>query len=166
MSSSLRDSGRRSVVYGTISGGPDDEHTGGWAYLDEGGKGRVRGLLLFELVLAVELMGAVPDEGFELRHDVGKDVPDALDDGVGFLTLVECVTETCVYGNDVVNVPKDLLDKVCAMFCGDDVAILEVGDPDLGRDEGETKKGGGEEDARLGDTPCRAQSHVLCRSPH
>ena len=76
-------------------------------------------------------MRAVGHKGGKERDDVKEDIGDAFDDSVRLLTLIECVTQAGVDCDNVVNVPKHLLDKVGATFFGDDVRRVERGYPNL-----------------------------------
>jgi hypothetical protein len=87
-------------------------------YLNELCKRRIGTLLLLELVLAIQLMRTVRYKGGEVRYDIKEDVSDALDDGVRLLALVERVAQAGVNCDDVVDIPKYLLDKVGAACLG------------------------------------------------
>jgi hypothetical protein len=66
-----------------------------------------------------------------MRHGVQQDVADALDDRVLLLALVQRVAQACVDGDDVVDIPEDLLEEVGASAGGDDVRLFERVDPGL-----------------------------------
>lgn len=76
-------------------------------------------------------MRTVGYKGGKKRDDVEENIRYSLDDGVRLLTLVKRVAQTGVDGDDVVNVPKDLLDKVSATVFGNDVRRAERGYPNL-----------------------------------
>ena len=76
-------------------------------------------------------MRAVGHKGGEERDNVKEYICYSLDDGVRLLTLVEGVAQAGVDCDNVVNVPKDLLDEVGAAVFGDDVRRGEWGYPNL-----------------------------------
>lgn len=63
-------------------------------------------------------MRTVGYKGSKERYNFKEDICDALDDGVRLLALVECFTQSGVDCDDVVDIPKYLLDKVCAACLG------------------------------------------------
>lgn len=133
----MRDSGNRSVSYITSgeSQSASADHcrdkTLRTAYIDEFGKGRVAPFLLLKLVLAVQLVRAVLDEGPKMRHDVEKDVANVVDDMRLLLPLVEQLGEPDVDGVDLEGVPEDLGHEIFAPRFGDDVLRPERLDPEL-----------------------------------
>ena len=99
--------------------------------LHEARERRVRALLLLELILAIQLVRAVRHERVEVRHSLEQDVADLLDDSVRLLPLVEGVPQARVDGDDVEDVPEDLLEELRPSLDGDDVRVLQALDPEL-----------------------------------
>ena len=66
-------------------------------------------------------MRTVQDKGGKEQDIVTEDVGDAFDDSVRLLTLVQCVAKTHVDRDHVVDVPKHLLNKVCATVFRDNI---------------------------------------------
>ena len=59
------------------------------------------------------MVHAVRDKGNEEWDVVTEDVGDAFDDSIRVLTLAQCVAQTRVDCDHVVDVPKYLLDEIC-----------------------------------------------------
>ena len=76
-------------------------------------------------------MRAVGHKGGKERDVVTENVGDTFDDSVRLLTLVQCVAQTRVDRNNVVDVPKYLLDEVCPTVFRDDIRRAERRYPDL-----------------------------------
>ena len=66
-----------------------------------------------------------------MGHGVKENVADLFDNGVGLLSLVQRVPQACVHSYDIVYVPKDLLQEVCAPRLGYDVQFSQRRDPQL-----------------------------------
>jgi hypothetical protein len=133
LSSSLRDSGRRSVSYEEEESQREEQREGSKkeTHVDKLGESRITPLLLLKLVLPVQLMRSVLDERPKVRHHVEEDVANVVDDVGLLLTLVEEFREADVDRVDLEDIPKDLLDKVFAASFGDDVGGTEGFDPGL-----------------------------------
>ena len=76
-------------------------------------------------------MRAVGYKGGKERDDVKEYICNPFDDGIRLLTLVERVAQAGVDCDDVVNIPKDLFNKVSATVFRDDVRRAERGYPNL-----------------------------------
>ena len=76
-------------------------------------------------------MRAIRYERAKRGNDIYENIPDALDNGIRFLALIQRIAQARVYADDFVDVPENLLDKVSAPLGGDDVIVFEVGDPYL-----------------------------------
>src|SRR5712672_2816145 len=76
-------------------------------------------------------MRAVGHKGGKVRHIIEEDVSNALDNGVRLLALIERVAQPGVDRDDILNVPKYLLDKVGTARFWYDVLRTEWGNPDL-----------------------------------
>ena len=100
-------------------------------YLDKLCERRIRALLLLKLILSVQLMRAVGHKRGKQQHDVKEDIRDSFDHSVQLLKLVERIAQPGVDPDDVVNVPKHLLDEVCPPVFRDDIRRVKGGHPNL-----------------------------------
>ena len=94
----------------------------------DGGGTRSRRNGCLKLILAVQLMCAIEHKRGKQRDNVKEDTGYAFDDRVRLLMLVEYVAQPGVDSDDIVNVPKHLLDKVCPTVFRDDIRCVEGSD--------------------------------------
>lgn len=66
-------------------------------------------------------MGAVVDKRAKVRDGLEQDIPYLFNYSVRLLSLVQRIAKLRVYGNNIIDVPEDLLQKVCAPRFWDDV---------------------------------------------
>ena len=76
-------------------------------------------------------MRAIRYERAKRGNNIHENIPDALDNGIGFLALIQRIAQARVYADDFVDVPENLLDKVSAPLGRNDIIVFEVGDPHL-----------------------------------
>lgn len=88
-------------------------------YLDKLCERWICALLLLEFIFAIQW------------DVVTEDVGDSFDDSIRLLTLVQCVAQARVDGDHVVDIPKQLLDKVCATVFWDDIRRAQRRYPNL-----------------------------------
>lgn len=117
-SSSLRDSGRRSVAY---DNGPPiisllGESKEGSTHLNERSKRRILPLFPLKLVLSIQLMRTIRNERTEMRYMFQKDIADPINDCVRLLSFTERIAEAGVDSQDFADVPEYLLDECFASF--------------------------------------------------
>lgn len=68
-------------------------------------------------------MCAIRYERAEVRYGLAEDVANLLDDRPRFLTLEKRISQAYVNRDDIVDVPEDLVDEVCASWLRYDVQL-------------------------------------------
>lgn len=66
-----------------------------------------------------------------MRHGLKQDIANTLDNGIGLLTLIERIAKAGVDGDNLLDIPKHLLDKIGTAVCRDNVAVFEIIYPGL-----------------------------------
>jgi len=76
-------------------------------------------------------MRSIRHERAKQWDNINEDISDALDNGVCLLALIQGIAQARVYGDNLLNVPENLLDKVSTSLGRDDVVVFKVADPHL-----------------------------------
>jgi hypothetical protein len=69
-------------------------------------------------------MGTIGDKETEMRHGVEQDIANTFDNGIRLLSFVEGIAQAGVDSDNVVNVPKDLFEKVGSMWLGNNILVF------------------------------------------
>lgn len=101
------------------------------AHLNECRKGRIRAFFLFKLIFSVQLMRAVRYERPEVRYCLKQDITNTFDNSIRFLSFIECIAEAGVDDDDLLDIPKDLLDEIGTAVRRNNIAVFEIIHPDL-----------------------------------
>lgn len=115
LSSSLRDSGLRSVSFNHCQYGSCLEYaveTVKETYIDEFLESRIGTFFLFKLVLTKQLMSTISDERLEMRSSLQEQISDILYDGLLFLPFRQAFRQDLIDIEYFVDVPKDLTDEI------------------------------------------------------
>jgi hypothetical protein len=109
----------------------DDEKKRQRFHLYKRSKSGIGALFLFKLVFPVELMGTIGDKETEMRHGVEQNITDTFDNGIRLLSFVEGIAQAGVDSDNVVNVPKDLFEKVGSTWLGNNILVFDAVYPGL-----------------------------------
>jgi hypothetical protein len=114
-SSSFLDSGFLSVSYNQKSSAG---HTTRLVttHVNEFLESRVGTFLLLKFVLSEQLVTTVLDKWLELRYPLEEDVSDSFNDRLLFLPFRQLLREDLVDGENVMDIPEDLLHKLVPPF--------------------------------------------------
>lgn len=69
-------------------------------------------------------MSAIRYKRAEMRHCFKQDITDTLHNSVRLLTFIQRIAEAGVDGDNLLDIPKDLLDEIGTAFCRNNVAVF------------------------------------------